>query len=140
MGHHFRDFHPARMMWLDSARGVSNLRDRRRCRRRGAVECPVLELDALLLDAKLSAPRPRPGTVSHAGLIESARSSGYQVVGVTAPAGYGKSTLLAEWAHVEDRPVAWVSLDEFDDDPAILLTLLASAYARVSPGDDGPGG
>ena len=77
----------------------------------------VLELDALLLDAKLSAPRPRPGTVSRAGLIESARSSGYQVVGVTAPAGYGKSTLLAEWAHDEDRPVAWVSLDEFDDDP-----------------------
>ena len=57
------------------------------------------------------------------------------MVGVTAPAGYGKSTLLAEWARAEDRPVAWVSLDRFDDDPAVLLTLLASAYARVSPGN-----
>ena len=58
------------------------------------------------------------------------------MVGVTAPAGYGKSTLLVQWAHAEDRRVAWVSLDRFDDDPAVLLTLLASAYARVSPGKD----
>ena len=56
------------------------------------------------------------------------------MVGVTAPAGYGKSTLLAEWAVAEDRRVAWVSLDRFDDDPAVLLALLASAYARISPG------
>jgi LuxR family transcriptional regulator, maltose regulon positive regulatory protein len=57
------------------------------------------------------------------------------VVAVTAPAGYGKSTLLAEWALAEDRRVASLSLDRFDDDPTILLTLLASAYARVSPGN-----
>ena len=56
------------------------------------------------------------------------------MVGVTAPAGYGKSTLLVEWALAEDRAVAWVSLDRLDDDPATLLTLLASAYTRVSPG------
>jgi LuxR family maltose regulon positive regulatory protein len=54
------------------------------------------------------------------------------VVGVTAPAGYGKSTLLAQWAAVESRHVAWVSLDRFDDDPAHLLALLASAFARVT--------
>ena len=53
---------------------------------------------------------------------------------MTAPAGYGKSTLLAEWARVEDRSVAWVSLDGFDDDPAALLALLASAYGRIAPG------
>ena len=57
------------------------------------------------------------------------------MVGVTAPAGYGKSTLLAQWALAEDRPVAWVALDRFDDDPMTLLTLLASAYARISPGN-----
>jgi LuxR family transcriptional regulator, maltose regulon positive regulatory protein len=91
-------------------------------------------LDALLLEAKLSVPQPRPGMVSRAGLIETARASGCRVVGVIAPAGYGKSTLLAEWALAEDRRVAWVSLDRFDDDPAVLLTLLASAYARGSPG------
>lgn len=93
------------------------------------------ELDRLLLDAKLSAPRPRPGSVSRAALIERARSSGCRVVGVTAPAGYGKSTLLAEWALGDDRQVAWVLLDRLDDDPVALLTLLASAVARI-PGRD----
>ena len=74
--------------------------------------------------------------MSRAALIETARSSDCRVVGVTAPAGYGKSTLLAEWARAEDRPVAWVTLDRFDDDPAVLLTVLASAYTRVAPGND----
>ena len=92
-------------------------------------------LDDLLLDAKLVIPQPRPGAVSRGELIESARTSDCRVVGVTAPAGYGKSTLLLEWARAEDRRVAWVSLDRFDDDPAVLVTLLASAYARISPGD-----
>jgi LuxR family maltose regulon positive regulatory protein len=86
----------------------------------------------LLLDAKLSVPDRRPGSVSRAGLIESARGRGCRVVGVTAPAGYGKSTLLAEWAEAEERPVGWVSLDRFDDDPAALLQVLASAYGRIS--------
>jgi LuxR family maltose regulon positive regulatory protein len=92
-------------------------------------------LDASLLDAKLSIPQPRRGSVSRAPLIETARSSDCRVVGLTAPAGYGKSTLLVQWALAEDRRVAWVSLDRLDDDPAALLTLLASAYARVSPGN-----
>ena len=94
-------------------------------------------LDVLLLDSKLSVPQPRPGSVSRAELIEMARASDFRVIGVTAPAGYGKSTLLAQWALAEDRRVAWVSLDRYDDDPALLLTLLASAYARVSPASAG---
>ena len=92
----------------------------------------VTELDQLLLDAKFSVPPLRPGSVSRADLIEAGRASGCRVVGVTAPAGYGKSTLLAQWADTEDRRVAWVSLDRHDDDPANLLALLASAYTRVS--------
>lgn len=106
-------------------------------------ESPVVTLDSspagaagpklrrLLLDAKFSVPQPRPGSVSRSGLIESVRSSGCRIVGITAPAGYGKSTLLAEWARVEDRRVAWVSLDRFDNDPATLLTSLAAAYCRA---------
>ena len=92
-------------------------------------------VDQLLLDAKLSVPQPRPGAVSRAQVISTARASDCTVVGLCAPAGYGKTTLLTEWALAEDRRVAWVSLDRFDDDPALLLTLLASAYARVSPGN-----
>ena len=101
----------------------------------GAASPTVVASD-VLLDAKLSVPQLRPGSVSRADLIERARASDCRVVGVTAPAGYGKSTLLVQWALAEDRRVAWVSLDRFDDDPAVLLTVLASAYARVSPGDD----
>ena len=58
-------------------------------------------------------------------------------MGVTAPAGYGKTTLLAQWALVEDRRLVWVSLDRYDDDPAVLLNLMASAYARIVPGNAG---
>ncbi len=97
----------------------------------------MLTIDELLLDAKISVPQPRPDLVNRVDLIETARANDWRVVGVTAPAGYGKSTLLAQWALAEDRRVAWVSLDRFDDDPAALLTVLASAYARVSPGNDG---
>ena len=93
--------------------------------------------DLLLLDSKLSVPPPRPGFVSRAGLIEKARGSGCRVIGVTAPAGYGKSTLLVEWALAEDRPVLWVSFDRLDDDPALVLSLLASAYARAWSADAG---
>jgi LuxR family transcriptional regulator, maltose regulon positive regulatory protein len=88
----------------------------------------------LRLDAKFSVPRSRPGSVSRAGLVEVARSGGHRVVAITAPAGYGKSAFLAEWARAEDRRVAWVSLDRFDDDPAALLTSLASAYHRAVGG------
>ena len=95
------------------------------------------QLGQLLLDAKFSAAPPRPGIVSRAGLVATARSSDCRLVAVTAPAGYGKSTFLTEWAATEDRPAAWVSLDRFDDDPATLLASLASAYCRAGLGSPG---
>ncbi|MDR6906596.1 LuxR family maltose regulon positive regulatory protein [Agromyces sp. 3263] len=66
-------------------------------------------------------------------MIEEARASGARVIGITAPAGYGKSTVLAEWAALEDRAVAWATVDRFDDDAAALLWLLASACSTISP-------
>ena len=100
-----------------------------------SAETSGVELDQQLLDAKLTAPEPpAQGYVSRAAQIDAARSSGRRFVGVTAPAGYGKSSLLAEWTRSEGRPVAWVSLDRYDDDPAALLTLLAAAVARIGAG------
>src|SRR5215470_342563 len=99
---------------------------------RGAAQS--LELGQVLLGAKLSVPQPRPGAISRAKLVEAARLSDRRIVTVTAPAGYGKSTFLAQWANAEDRRVAWVSLDRFDDDPAILLISLASAYCQAGLG------
>jgi LuxR family transcriptional regulator, maltose regulon positive regulatory protein len=95
---------------------------------------PPPGLGQALLDAKFVAPQLRTGSVSRAGLVEAARSSTCILVAVTAPAGYGKSTFLAEWARAEDRRMAWVSLDRFDDDPAMLLVSLASACCRAGLG------
>lgn len=105
------------------------------------VEVPVqaavagVGLDRSLLEVKFAVPQARAGQVSRAALIERARASGRRVVSVTAPAGYGKTTFLAQWALIEDRMLAWVSLDRYDDDPAALLTLLAVAFARVGLGN-----
>ena len=48
-----------------------------------------------------------------------------------APPGYGKSTLLAEFANLKSTRVAWVSVDERDNDPAVLFDYLAVALDRV---------
>jgi LuxR family transcriptional regulator, maltose regulon positive regulatory protein len=56
---------------------------------------------------------------------------------VSAPAGFGKTTLLAEWlaaAPAGPRPAAWVSLDQGDNDPATFLAYVSTAMQRVRPG------
>jgi LuxR family maltose regulon positive regulatory protein len=54
-------------------------------------------------------------------------------VAVFAGPGYGKTTLVAQWADADERPFAWVSLDERDNDPVVLLTYIAAALDRVEP-------
>ena len=56
------------------------------------------------------------------------------VVSVIAPPGAGKTTLLSQWAERRER-VAWVSVDERDNDPAVFLTYAAAALDRVEPID-----
>lgn len=92
-----------------------------------------LDTRSVLLEGKLSARATRAGEISRLPLIQHARDSGARVVGVTAPAGYGKSTLLAEWSATDSRPRGWVTLDRFDDDPAALLALIATAASAFSP-------
>ena len=73
-------------------------------------------------EAKLFRPPIRPGIVRRNELVERLRASdSASVVSITAPAGYGKTTLLAEWAERDRRPFAWVSLDEADGDPVVFL-------------------
>ncbi len=95
-------------------------------------------LDEFLLATKLAVPPAREGFVSRADLVRKARECGRRVVAVSAPAGYGKSSFLAQWAEEETRPVIWVSLDRLDDDPGTLLSLIASGYARATGADTGP--
>jgi LuxR family maltose regulon positive regulatory protein len=95
-----------------------------------------VDLDALLLNTKLAVPAVRPGRVSRRSLISRVRTPANRVIAISAPAGYGKSTLLSEWAATDERAIAWVSLERYDDDPAKLLTLLASAFVRATGADD----
>ena len=104
--------------------------------RPGRVQrAPGLEFD--LVEVKLRRPALRPGTVFRSRQIERlTRDDPRSIVSVVAPAGYGKTTLLSQWAERDGRPVAWVSLDERDNDPKVLLSYVAAALDGVQPISD----
>ena len=66
-------------------------------------------------------------------LLEASRAT--PVVCLSAGPGWGKTTVLAQWRSRSRRPFAWVSVDEHDNDPIVLLTYVAAALDRVSPLD-----
>ncbi len=87
-----------------------------------------------LLPAKLRRPLLRRGTVRRSSLIERlARGDRCPIVSVVAPTGYGKTTVLAQWAERNGQAFAWVSVDEADNDPKVLLTYVAKALDAVAP-------
>jgi LuxR family transcriptional regulator, maltose regulon positive regulatory protein len=89
-----------------------------------------------VFEAKLRAPVIRPGSVSRTPLVNRLRASGSRsVVTVLAPAGYGKTTVLAQRADRDQRPFAWVSIDEDDNDPITFSKYVASALSRAQSGD-----
>jgi LuxR family transcriptional regulator, maltose regulon positive regulatory protein len=92
------------------------------------------ERDALLA-TKLHVPRSRPGLVPRgplARLLDEGADRG--LVLVAAPAGYGKSVLLAEWARDITPPVAWLSLDAGDNDPVRFWRHVLAALDLTRPG------
>jgi LuxR family transcriptional regulator, maltose regulon positive regulatory protein len=92
------------------------------------------ERDALLA-TKLHVSSPRPGFVPRPHLLARLdRGMGCQLVLVCTPAGFGKTTLLGDWAHHGRRPVAWLSLDEGDNDPARFWRHAAAALDMACPG------
>ena len=54
---------------------------------------------------------------------------------IIAPPGYGKTSVLAQWAAADPRAVAWLTADDGDNDPVVLLSYLAAAIGRVVPLD-----
>ena len=87
--------------------------------------------------SKLRRPVVRPGSVRRLALIDRLRKGGsFPVMSVVAPAGYGKTTLLSQWAERNGQAFAWVSLDERDNDPKVLLTYVAEALDAVEPIDE----
>lgn len=104
----------------------------RRVAGKRAPERPPLALRVEVTEANLLRPPIRPGFVPRTDLIERLRSSdAASVVAVVAPAGYGKTTLLSEWAERDRRPFAWVSVDPGASDPVVLLAHIAVALDRL---------
>jgi LuxR family maltose regulon positive regulatory protein len=104
------------------------------------VDPPTTPLEAapperdVLLATKLHLPRPRPGFVPRPRLLERLREGmAHELTVVCAPAGFGKTSVLAEWARSSTKPVAWLSLDQGDSDPARFWRYLAAALDRPRP-------
>ena len=89
---------------------------------------------APVVETKLSPPAARPGLIDRDGLVARLREP-RPVSVISAPAGYGKTMLLAQYVAAVQRPVAWVSLDAADVDPVVLLTEIATALDRIAPID-----
>jgi LuxR family maltose regulon positive regulatory protein len=94
----------------------------------------LAEAATSLLATKLFVPPARPGLVPRPRLMERLQAIlTSRLTLVSAPAGFGKTTLVSEWVAGCKRPVAWLSLDEGDNDPTCCLTYLVAALQTVVP-------
>jgi len=88
-----------------------------------------------LVEAKLAAPRVRRGTVDRPRIREALDAGDEAALTVVAaPAGYGKTTAVRAWCASLDAALAWVTLDDGDNDPAQLWRYVATAVDRVRSG------
>ena len=90
-----------------------------------------------LLQTKLVTPQARLNLVPRPRLLrqlEQGLALDQRLTLVSAPPGFGKTTLVAEWLAKSDRPTAWLALDEGENDPARFLSYLVAALQQVDPG------
>ncbi len=89
----------------------------------------------ILLYTKFLVPQPRPDAISRAHLLERLQANlNYRLMLVSAPPGYGKTTLLAEFAAraaPTGVPLLWYQLDQADSDPAVFLTYLTEGLRQI---------
>ncbi|MGH2614761.1 MAG: LuxR C-terminal-related transcriptional regulator [Thermomicrobiales bacterium] len=93
-------------------------------------------MQSALLTTKLRIP-PLPRQTVHRARLVDALERGvpdHKLILLSAPAGYGKTTLLAQWAHASRLPIAWLSLGEEDNDPDRFFRYLLTAWEAVQPG------
>jgi len=84
------------------------------------------------LKTKLSIPLLRPALVSRPRLMECLKEGmERKLVLVAAPAGFGKTTLLSDWAHRDDRLVAWFSIDRNDNNPLLFCSYVIAALQNI---------
>ncbi|MDF2746009.1 MAG: ATP-dependent transcriptional regulator, MalT-like, LuxR family [Propionibacteriaceae bacterium] len=85
-----------------------------------------------LLAGKLTAPLLQPGVVTRNRLLDVLDET-RRLCLVVAPAGWGKTTLLTEWARQAGDHVAWLTLDETDDEPHRFWTYVVTALRTAAP-------
>ena len=86
-----------------------------------------------ILETKLLLPRQTHALVARPRLLDRlVADPQVPLVGVFGPAGFGKTTLLAQWASMDRRAVAWLTLDEREADPTALLIYVAAAIDRAT--------
>src|SRR3712207_5241388 len=87
-----------------------------------------------ILATKLYVPPPQPRVVLRPRLIERLNEGLHRKLTlISAPAGSGKTTLVGEWVAAVERPAAWLSLDEGDNDPTRFRSYLVAALQTVAP-------
>ncbi len=91
------------------------------------------------VEPKIIAPVNRPGLVRRERLLgRLARTAEQPLILLVAPPGYGKTTALAQWAEQDGRDVAWVTVDEADNDPGRMLDHIGHALDGLVRTDPGP--
>src|SRR5690349_596059 len=89
-------------------------------------------MSAPVLATKLYIPPPRSKGVTRRRLTERLTEGlRSKLTLISAPAGFGKTTLVGEWVAAYARPTAWLSLDEGDNDPARFLAYLVAALQKI---------
>jgi LuxR family maltose regulon positive regulatory protein len=89
-----------------------------------------------LIGSKLVVPSPPRGAILRTRLLRRLRASrDRRIVSIVAPPGYGKTSVLVQWATSDRRSVAWLTADDGDNDPAMLLAYLAAALGGMASAD-----
>ncbi|MBN1428934.1 MAG: hypothetical protein JXB07_11160 [Anaerolineae bacterium] len=91
-------------------------------------------MDSSLLSTKLYIPSPRPNLVARPRLVEQIETGvrqNHRLTLISAPPGFGKTTLIGEWIDSSRQPVAWLSMDEADNDPARFTNYLVAAFRQI---------
>ena len=98
-------------------------------------QAPTPAVRSPLLSTKLFLPRLRPGLVARPQLVQMlAAAATAPLTLVSAPAGFGKTTLVAAWVQQQPLPAGWLSLDTGDNDPNRFLAYLIAALQSAEPG------
>ena len=91
------------------------------------------QMSSTLLNSKLYIPRARPDLVLRSRLTERLQADAWHPFTlISAPAGFGKTTLVSEWVRANEWPSVWISLDEGDNDLSRFLSYIITALQNIN--------